>query len=109
MSICFLIRNFYIEYELSNMKVSLWSCILSIKNLFFCHLNSCTDVAIGAPQEDDLRGAIYIYNGRADGVSPTFSQVGCYSVFKRSIDDKQFLKLPLLIWTYFYEFPLSST
>uniref|UniRef100_A0A8D0DZ86 Integrin subunit alpha 4 n=1 Tax=Salvator merianae TaxID=96440 RepID=A0A8D0DZ86_SALMN len=32
------------------------------------------DVAIGAPQENDLEGAIYIYNGRKDGISPTFSQ-----------------------------------
>ncbi|KAI4575125.1 hypothetical protein MJG53_003056 [Ovis ammon polii x Ovis aries] len=32
------------------------------------------DVAIGAPQEDDLQGAIYIYNGRVDGISTTFSQ-----------------------------------
>ncbi|XP_047628967.1 integrin alpha-4 isoform X1 [Phacochoerus africanus] len=32
------------------------------------------DVAIGAPQEDDLRGAIYIYNGRAEGISSAFSQ-----------------------------------
>lgn len=32
------------------------------------------DVAIGAPQEDDLHGAIYIYNGRRSGISQSFSQ-----------------------------------
>ncbi|KFQ16878.1 Integrin alpha-4, partial [Merops nubicus] len=32
------------------------------------------DVAIGAPQEDNLKGAIYIYNGRQDGITPSFSQ-----------------------------------
>ncbi|XP_059198990.1 integrin alpha-4 [Centropristis striata] len=32
------------------------------------------DVAIGAPQEDDLKGAVYIYNGRAEGISSTPSQ-----------------------------------
>ncbi|XP_059356508.1 integrin alpha-4-like [Carassius carassius] len=32
------------------------------------------DVAIGAPQEDDLRGAIYIYNGRRSGIGQSFSQ-----------------------------------
>ncbi|NWT41057.1 ITA4 protein, partial [Chroicocephalus maculipennis] len=32
------------------------------------------DVAIGAPQEDNLKGVIYIYNGREDGITPSFSQ-----------------------------------
>ncbi|KAK5600226.1 hypothetical protein CRENBAI_004912 [Crenichthys baileyi] len=32
------------------------------------------DVAIGAPQEEDLKGAVYIYNGRKEGISPTPSQ-----------------------------------
>uniref|UniRef100_A0A669CXD8 Integrin subunit alpha 4 n=1 Tax=Oreochromis niloticus TaxID=8128 RepID=A0A669CXD8_ORENI len=32
------------------------------------------DVAIGAPHEDDLKGAVYIYNGRKEGISSTPSQ-----------------------------------
>ncbi|XP_036900240.1 integrin alpha-4 [Sturnira hondurensis] len=46
----------------------------SIVNLGDIDNDGFEDVAIGAPQEDDLRGAIYIYNGRADGILPTFSQ-----------------------------------
>ncbi|XP_064167388.1 integrin alpha-4-like isoform X1 [Anguilla rostrata] len=32
------------------------------------------DVAVAAPQEEDLRGAIYIYNGRKSGIARSFSQ-----------------------------------
>ncbi|XP_054642839.1 integrin alpha-4 isoform X1 [Dunckerocampus dactyliophorus] len=32
------------------------------------------DVAVGAPQEEELKGAVYIYNGRKDGISQTPSQ-----------------------------------
>lgn len=47
---------------------------------------SFADVAIGAPQEDELKGAVYIYNGRRDGISPTPSQVrpsGIFFKFKK--------------------------
>ena len=36
----------------------------------------CVDVAVGAPQENDLQGAVYIYNGRKTGLGRDYSQVG---------------------------------
>uniref|UniRef100_A0A8D2NWN8 Integrin subunit alpha 4 n=1 Tax=Zosterops lateralis melanops TaxID=1220523 RepID=A0A8D2NWN8_ZOSLA len=46
----------------------------SIANLGDIDNDGFEDVAIGAPQEDNLKGAIYIYNGREDGITPSFSQ-----------------------------------
>ncbi|XP_037082382.1 integrin alpha-PS3-like [Pollicipes pollicipes] len=37
-------------------------------------LDGYNDLAIGAPYEEDQRGAIYIYLGGASGLSPTYSQ-----------------------------------
>jgi len=39
------------------------------------HLNCFTDVAIGAPKEDNYIGAVYIYHGDANGIVPQYSMV----------------------------------
>ncbi|NXC21086.1 ITA4 protein, partial [Corythaeola cristata] len=46
----------------------------SIANLGDIDNDGFEDVAIGAPQEDNLKGVIYIYNGREEGITPSFSQ-----------------------------------
>ncbi|XP_069472180.1 integrin alpha-4 [Ambystoma mexicanum] len=46
----------------------------TIANLGDIDSDGFEDVAIAAPQEEDLQGAIYIYNGREAGITPTFSQ-----------------------------------
>ncbi|XP_019378406.1 PREDICTED: integrin alpha-4, partial [Gavialis gangeticus] len=46
----------------------------SIANLGDIDNDGFEDVAIGAPLEDNQEGAIYIYNGRKDGITASFSQ-----------------------------------
>ena len=41
--------------------------------IFYKIVFTLTDVAIGAPFEDN--GAVYVYHGSADGINPTYKQV----------------------------------
>ncbi|XP_031442160.1 integrin alpha-4 [Clupea harengus] len=46
----------------------------TITNLGDIDDDGFSDVAVGAPHEEDLQGAIYIYNGRKNGIRQSFSQ-----------------------------------
>ncbi|KAI4881006.1 hypothetical protein NFI96_019659 [Prochilodus magdalenae] len=74
----------YINQGLANMKEAEFKLVGSdsyaarfgetITDLGDIDDDGYPDVAIGAPQEEDLRGAIYIYNGRKSGIASRFSQ-----------------------------------
>lgn len=43
--------------------------------IHFLYLFVSSDVAIGAPKEDDYGGAVYIYHGGAAGITTKYSMV----------------------------------
>ncbi|XP_075465024.1 integrin alpha-4 isoform X2 [Ascaphus truei] len=63
-----------LELELSGSDLYAARFGETIANLGDLDNDGFQDVAIGAPQEEDLQGAIYIYNGREKGITPSFSQ-----------------------------------
>lgn len=57
---------------------SIDSCILKLGKSWInglWNLHCFTDVAIGAPKEDNYIGAVYIYHGDANGIIPQYSMV----------------------------------
>ncbi|XP_030641701.1 integrin alpha-4 [Chanos chanos] len=62
------------EFELTGSNLYAARFGEAIMNLGDIDDDGFPDVAIGAPQEEELVGAIYIYNGRKNGIAQTFSQ-----------------------------------
>ncbi|XP_040213577.1 integrin alpha-4 [Rana temporaria] len=63
-----------LEYELSGSDLYAARFGEAITNLGDLDNDGFEDVAIGAPQEENLLGAIYIYNGREKGITRSFTQ-----------------------------------
>ncbi|XP_018414998.1 PREDICTED: integrin alpha-4 [Nanorana parkeri] len=81
-----------LDYELSGSDLYAARFGEAITNLGDLDTDGFEDVAIGAPHEENLLGAIYIYNGREKGITRTFTQriqgkkLGYYlSMFGQSI------------------------
>uniref|UniRef100_A0A3Q2Q9F5 Integrin subunit alpha 6 n=1 Tax=Fundulus heteroclitus TaxID=8078 RepID=A0A3Q2Q9F5_FUNHE len=41
---------------------------------------TCADIAVGAPQDDEGAGKVYIYHGSAEGIKTSPAQVGFYDI-----------------------------
>ncbi|XP_056390598.1 integrin alpha-4 [Hyla sarda] len=63
-----------LDYELSGSDLYAARFGEAITNLGDLDNDGYEDVAIGAPHEENMMGAIYIYNGREKGITPTFTQ-----------------------------------
>ncbi|XP_072275205.1 integrin alpha-4 [Pyxicephalus adspersus] len=63
-----------LDYELSGSDLYAARFGEAITNLGDLDNDGFEDVAIGAPHEEDLQGAIYIYNGREKGITRSFTQ-----------------------------------
>ncbi|XP_073433590.1 integrin alpha-4 [Dendrobates tinctorius] len=63
-----------LDHELSGSDLYAARFGEAITNLGDLDSDGYEDVAIGAPHEENMNGAIYIYNGREKGITPSFTQ-----------------------------------
>ncbi|XP_075685648.1 integrin alpha-4 [Rhinoderma darwinii] len=63
-----------LDHELSGSDLYAARFGEAITNLGDLDNDGYKDVAIGAPHEENMHGAIYIYNGREKGITPSFTQ-----------------------------------
>ncbi|XP_069839158.1 integrin alpha-4 [Dendropsophus ebraccatus] len=63
-----------LDYQLSGSDLYAARFGEAITNLGDLDNDNFEDVAIGAPHEENMIGAIYIYNGRKQGITPSFTQ-----------------------------------
>uniref|UniRef100_A0A8C5MBW3 Integrin subunit alpha 4 n=1 Tax=Leptobrachium leishanense TaxID=445787 RepID=A0A8C5MBW3_9ANUR len=63
-----------LQFELSGSDLYAARFGEAITNLGDIDKDGFEDVAIAAPHEDELQGAVYIYNGRKKGITPSFTQ-----------------------------------
>lgn len=71
--------------ELSGSKLAYSRFGTTIASLGDMNKDEYNDVAVGAPYEDDLRGAVYVYNGYRLGLWPKHSQKISASVFNTNL------------------------
>uniref|UniRef100_A0A3P9NBI9 Integrin subunit alpha 6 n=1 Tax=Poecilia reticulata TaxID=8081 RepID=A0A3P9NBI9_POERE len=56
---------------------------LAVENIGDVNQDSFNDIAVGAPQDDEGAGRVYIYHGSAEGIKTTPAQVGSNDTFLR--------------------------
>lgn len=66
------------------------------------HMLCCpfTDVVIGAPYEDEGKGAIYIYRGNRHGIASNYSQVKLsFTIIQTNFDSSANISIRIVLYS----------